>query len=333
MIPNHPLATKILQLGADDHVAFDAVALDVFYEQARHNPLYAQYLSLIGICPDDVTAVADIPYLPIPFFKNRDIRTGKWVAERYFESSGTSGDATSRHALYSADWYAQIARLGFRACYGFGPEHFCWLGLLPSYLERQNSSLVAMTDDFTRLSNYRELCGFFLDDTVALVQRIKELEQKQIPTILIGVSFALLDLAALGADLGHVIVIETGGMKGRRRELTREELHEQLCSGLQTPQIGSEYGMTELTSQGYAHRAGVFRAAPTMRVSTRQITDPLAPERIGRTGALNIIDLGNLFTCAFVGTDDLGRTHADGTFEVLGRLDNSEIRGCNLMVM
>lgn len=334
MLPDIPnsLPDRILQLAPNDDATFTDVALDVFRWQAEACPTYAQYLRLIGCDASRVTDLADVPFLPISLFKGHDIRSGQWQAERIFDSSGTTGQTPSRHALRSMAWYSRIARAGFEACRGTSPDHFCWLALLPSYLERSGSSLVAMVADFIEASRYREQCGFFLNDLPALTRRIAELRRQGIPTVLIGVSFALLDLAEIGTDSSHCLVMETGGMKGRRRELTRQELHETLQKGLRVPSVASEYGMTELTSQAYAFADGRFCPAPTMRAVTRQSTDPLAPEKLGKTGALNIIDLGNLPTCSFIATDDLGRCHPDGTFEVLGRLDHAEMRGCNLMV-
>jgi hypothetical protein len=330
-IPN-ALPERILELAPNDDAAFAAVALDVFRWQAQASPIYAQYLHLIGCDTAQVTDLTDVPYLPISLFKGHDIRSGTWEAERIFDSSGTTGQIPSRHALRSMAWYSRIARKGFEACYGSPPDDFCWLALLPSYLERSGSSLVAMVDDFIKASRYQQQCGFFLDDLPELTRRIAILRQQNTPTILIGVSFALLDLAETGTDASHCLVMETGGMKGRRRELTRQELHQTLQDGLGVPHVASEYGMTELTSQAYAFAGGRFRPAPTMRTTARQSTDPLAPEKMGKTGALNIIDLGNLPTCSFIATDDLGRCYPDGTFEVLGRLDHAEMRGCNLMV-
>ncbi len=310
---------------------FQQVALDVFRFQAVHNPLYRHYLSLLGKKPETVYQLEDIPFLPISLFKTFTIQTGEWQPEATFSSSGTTGAISSKHLLRSKDFYQQSARRGFETFYG-NLKDYCVLALLPSYLERSGSSLVFMVEDFIRESGHPH-SGFFLYNTDELLQILQKCQKSQQPTLLIGVSFALLDLAeAHPINLSGITIMETGGMKGRRRELTREELHAQLREAFQVEQIHSEYGMTELLSQAYSTGNGLFRAAPTMQVRTREITDPFAQPATGRTGALNIIDLANLDTISFIATDDLGRVYEDGSFEVLGRLDASDVRGCNLMV-
>jgi phenylacetate-coenzyme A ligase PaaK-like adenylate-forming protein len=310
---------------------FERVALDVFQYQAAQNPVYRRYLELLGTPAAEVKTLAQIPFLPISFFKTHDLQTGVWSPEQVFSSSGTSGQTTSRHTLRDEAFYRENAARAFAHFYG-SVEEYAVLALLPSYLERSGSSLVFMADDFIRRSAYPQ-SGFFLYDTDQLRQKLADSLAKGQPTLLLGVSFALLDLAErYPMDLSGAIIMETGGMKGRRREMTRAELHQQLSQAFQVPAIHSEYGMTELLSQAYSKGGGRFQPASTMRVFTREITDPLAPQKPGRTGALNIIDLANLDTISFIGTDDLGRCYPDGSFEVLGRLDASDVRGCNLMV-
>lgn len=311
--------------------AFNALALDVFRFQALHNPLYNRYLELIGKKIQAVETVQEIPFLPIELFKTYDIQTGDWTPERIFSSSGTTGQTTSRHLLHDPDWYRMGARRAFARQYG-PVENFCFLALLPSYLERNNSSLVFMAEDFISLSRYAQ-SGFYLYNMADLVKVLSDCVQNNIPTVLLGVSFALLDLAeAFPMPLEQVIVMETGGMKGRRAELTREQLHQVLRTAFQVQHIHSEYGMTELLSQAYAPGNGRFYPAPTMRVLAREAADPFAIRPWGQNGALNIIDLANVDTLSFIATDDLGRVAEDHSFEVTGRLDSSEIRGCNLMV-
>jgi phenylacetate-coenzyme A ligase PaaK-like adenylate-forming protein len=309
---------------------FSEIALDVFRFQATHNPLYQQYLRLLNVDPHLVDEIDQIPFLPIQFFKNHSIQTGSWEPELLFTSSGTGG-TTSTHSVLDPNWYLANTRLGFESFYG-PLEDYCFLGLLPSYLERTGSSLIYMVDHFIQQSRYPQ-SGFFLHNTQELLGVVEKCQEEHIPTVLIGVSFALLDLAEQAApNLQGLVVMETGGMKGRRREITRTELHDQLSQAFQVDSIHSEYGMTELFSQAYSKGKGLFACPPTMQVLTREITDPFSPALPGKAGVLNIIDLANLDTISFIGTQDLGRVHSAGQFEVLGRLDNSDVRGCNLMV-
>lgn len=310
---------------------FEALALDVFQYQSRYNPLYRHFLQLLGASPLAVTRVADIPFLPIQFFKSHHIRSGYWDPALAFSSSGTTAAATSRHFLRDPEFYRRNARRGFTRFYG-PVEDYCILALLPSYLERSGSSLVFMAEDFIRQSRYPR-SGFFLYNIEELVGILADCKKNAVPTLLLGVSFALWELAEqYPMDLGGITIMETGGMKGRRRELTREELHGILKSAFQVEAIHSEYGMTELLSQAYSRGGGIFYPSSTMRVLTREISDPLSPEKPGKTGALNIVDLANLDTISFIAADDLGRVYADGHFEILGRLDASDARGCNLLI-
>lgn len=322
------LSEKILQVNEGN---FSEIALEVFRFQATYNPLYRRYLSLINKQVSDVQRLENIPCLPIQFFKNHQIKTGTWTPARTFTSSGTTGKVTSRHLLYDEDWYYKICQMGFESFYG-PLDQYCVLALLPAYLERQNSSLVFMADYFIQQSPYSE-SGFFLYDHEALFDRIKACQTKGIPTILLGVSFALWDLAeSYKIDYESLIIMETGGMKGRRRTITREELHAIYLDAFQVEKIHSEYGMTELLSQAYSKGDGIFYPSPSMRILGRSITDPFASAKLGKTAALNIIDLANLDTISFIATDDLGKIYEDHSFEVLGRLDHSDLRGCNLLI-
>lgn len=310
---------------------FEPLALEVFRYQAEHNPLYQEYLELLSVQPGAVQRLADIPCLPISLFKGHTIQTGSWKPQAVFSSSGTTATKTSKHLLRSKVFYQESARRSFQTFYG-PLKDYCVLALLPSYLERTGSSLVFMAEDFIRQSEHPD-SGFFLYNTEALLQILQKCQKSGQPTLLIGVSFALLDLAeAHPADLSGITIMETGGMKGRRRELTRAELHEKLQQAFGVETVHSEYGMTELLSQAYSKGAGLFHAAPTMRVLAREVTDPFNYTAYGRTGTLNIIDLANLDTLSFIATDDLGKVYEDHSFEVLGRLDASDARGCNLMV-
>lgn len=319
------------RIAQSSQAIFPEIALDVFRFQATYNPLYAQYLDLLAIKTATVHKLEDIPFLPIQFFKNYAIKTGNWSESLIFSSSGTTGVQTSRHYLKHTLWYKENARRAFKHFYG-QIEDYCVLALLPSYLERSGSSLVFMAEDFIQQSKYPQ-SGFFLYNTNDLLKIIEKCQKNNIPCLLIGVSFALLDLAEQEKpDLAGVVIMETGGMKGRRKELTREELHGILKDAFNVEKIHSEYGMTELLSQAYSKGDGIFQAPPTMKVMTREITDPLNSQKAGKTGAINIIDLANLDTISFIATDDLGKVYEDGSFEILGRMDQSDIRGCNLLL-
>lgn len=309
--------------------SFDKVAEMVFRYQVAHNPLYARYLDLLGY-PHRSSFIVH-PSLPISFFKSHDVRTGVWVGEATFTSSSTTGQTPSQHPVRDAGFYLENARRGFAEFYS-DPSEWCVLALLPSYLERQGSSLVAMADDFIRQSKYPD-SGFFLNDFERLREVLLRCKVMEINTLLLGVSFALLDFAEqCPMDLSGITVMETGGMKGRRREITRTELHQSLSEAFQIDRVHSEYGMTELLSQAYATGGPRFTPAPTMRVVATEINDPFCIVAPGRTGVLNIIDLANLDSCSFIATEDVGKVYQDGQFEVLGRLDAAELRGCNLMV-
>ena len=309
---------------------FEPLAQDIARYQYRNNTLYRQYCDLVGRVPDRAGHLGDIAFLPIQFFKQALVSSNAQTPEIVFESSTTTGGTPSRHGLWDMDLYHRVARQGFAAVMGQNVEQLTWLALLPSYLERPNASLVTMLKDFVRRGQPGS--GFFLDDLERLAEAVRACEEAGRPAVLLGVSFALLDFATHHAmPLRHTMVIETGGMKGRREEMTREALHRQLCEAFGLQVIGSEYGMTELLSQAWSPAIGRFQCAPTLRVLTREVHDPLMLSA-GTRGAINCVDLANLDSCSFIATDDLGRVLDDGTFYMYGRLDGSEQRGCNLMV-
>lgn len=310
---------------------FEDLALDVFAFQAAFNPVYQQFLDLLHVAPASVKEPEAIPFLPISAFKFNLLQSLEWTPQMVFQSSGTTGVESSRHAVRDHEWYLEQARRGFSQFYG-QPSDYCFFALLPSYLERANSSLVLMAEDFIRASRY-EQSGFFLHDHEKLRALLYKNKATRIPTVLIGVSFALLDLIEEAqVHFPELIVMETGGMKGRREEITREDLHDRLMAGFGVRSVHSEYGMTELLSQAYSQGEGLFFSSPTMRIVLRDLYDPLAQPEPGQTGAINVIDLANIDTISFIATDDLGREFPGGGFQVLGRLDNSDLRGCNLLV-
>lgn len=305
-------------------------ALQVFNHQRIHNDVYAEYLSLTGIASDEITSLEQIPFLPIELFKTRKVITGTAAVQKVFTSSGTGGKQ-SKHFVTDVGVYEESFSLGFNFFNGT-PEQYCILALLPSYLERDGSSLIYMIEKLIGQSRH-PLSGFFLDDFQELEMRLKKVESQRQKTMLLGVSYALLDFAENHAmHLSYTTIMETGGMKGKREEVTREQLHRQLTSGFGVTVIHSEYGMTELLSQSYSKGNGIFRCPPWMKVFARDVNDPFHILPPGQTGALNIIDLANFNSCSFIATSDLGRVNADNSFEVLGRIDNSDVRGCNLLV-
>ena len=312
---------------------FDLIALRVFEFQFYQNSLYNQYCKLLNKTPETVTSTNQIPFLPISFFKSNHVVTTSFEPELVFESSGTSGVNTSRHYIKNATIYRNSFRRAFNHFFG-KVENYCVLGLLPSYLERGNSSLVYMVDQLIRDSKHPE-SGFYLYDYEKLHEVILRIERTGTPTILFGVTYALLDFSNKYPNkLNHVKIIETGGMKGRQKEMVKSELYDILKKAFGLKHIYSEYGMTELLSQAYAHD-GMYTCPPWMKIVLRDETDPLSNSENGRitSGAINVIDLANLYSCSFIATDDIGKIHSNGSFEVLGRLDNSDIRGCSLMVL
>ena len=311
---------------------FSKVALAVFKHQFQNNRVYRSFCDLINVHPSDVQKVTEIPFLPIQFFKSRKVVASKDEAQEVFTSSGTTGTVTSKHFVTDINLYKESYRKGFHHFYG-NIEEYTVLALLPNYLERKGSSLVYMVDEFIKKSNNIE-SGFYLDNLEELTQKLIALDKKGRKVLLIGVSFALLDLIEKQQfNLKNTIVMETGGMKGRRKELVREELHAILQEGFGVNEIHSEYGMTELLSQGYSQGKGIFKTPPWMRVLTRDTEDALSIQSPGKNGGMNVIDLANYNSCSFIATQDLGKVHKDGTFEIIGRFDSSDIRGCNLMVL
>ena len=316
----------------EDSDTFRELALKVFLYQAGGNRVYADYLNSLGVDSGSVSELFEIPFLPVEFFKTHRVLCNGQKPDLIFESSGTSGMTPARHHVADASLYRRSFTEGFRRFYG-DPGSTCILALLPSYLERKGSSLVYMMEHLIGDSQHPD-SGFYLDDLDRLTAVLRRRNADGHPTLLMGVSFALLDLAerypmALGE---HIVVMETGGMKGRRKELVREELHEILKTAFQLPEIHSEYGMTELLSQAYSNGGGLFRSPPWMKVMARDANDPLTVLEKGGSGGLNIIDLANLYSCSFIATGDLGRVYEDGSFEVLGRFDHVDVRGCNLLV-
>lgn len=310
--------------------ALVARALELFGFQYRHNPLYRLYTDTLGVDPAGVADLAALPFLPVNFFKTQPVKTTEFMPEVVFTSSGTSGMTTSRHEVKDLGLYKKSFTAGFQRFYG-PPGEWCIIGLLPSYLERASSSLVVMVDELARRSGHPD-SGFYLYEHEALYGVLQQLERQGQKTLLIGVSFALLDFAErYKMRLRHTVIMETGGMKGRRREITRPELHAYLCDRLGVEVIHAEYGMTELLSQAYSPGHGLFSCPPWMRVLVRAEDDPLDIRTRGE-GILNIIDLANCWSCAFLATEDVGRVLPDGRFEVNGRADNSDIRGCSLLI-
>ena len=315
---------KIFSISSD--AEFEAAALELFRRQAEQCPPYSEYISLLGVNPAEVNRVEDIPFMPIEFFKWRDVYCGEGEPEKVFTSSNTGGTVASRHMMQSLALYEQAFTRAFEQFYG-ATEGWSIYGLLPNYLQREGSSLVYMVD---RLIARCGSGGFYLDEYEKL---IADMAADTKPKILLGVSYALWDLAEQYAPkLENTIVMETGGMKGQREELPKSEFHKILTEAFGVEKIHSEYGMAELTSQAYSSGDGVFRAPAWMRVVVRDVNNPLKMLPAGSRGAVSIIDLANISSCAFIATQDVGRTFADGTFMIEGRLSGADIRGCNLLV-
>jgi hypothetical protein len=327
---------------------FDALAMKIFKFQYENNPLYKAYADMLDRKPGEIKTISDIPFLPISFFKTHQVKTTRFEPQAVFESSGTTGSVNSHHLVKDVEIYRQSFLKSFESFYGSVTD-WCIIGLLPSYLERKNSSLVFMVDEWIRLSQHPQ-SGFYLDEFEKLNITLNALEKNKQKTLLIGVTFAILDFAEqYSLPLKWTTIMETGGMKGRREEMIRHELHELLRMKFQTGVIHSEYGMTELLSQAYSRADGIFNCPPWLRVLVRDEEDPLfvqsavssqQPEELptpdsrlpAQRGIINLIDLANIYSCSFIATDDAGKLYADGSFEVLGRIDNSDIRGCSLMV-
>jgi len=311
---------------------FDQLALQIFKYQFENNSVYRSFCDLLYMHPSDVQKVAQIPFLPIQFFKSHRVLSSLDEIQETFTSSGTTGSLTSQHLVTDLSLYEQSYLQGFDHFYG-NIEEYTVLALLPNYLEREGSSLIYMVDDLIQKSK-KPASGFYLNNLEELSETLIQLDSERQKVLLIGVTFALLDLIEKQSfQLKNTVVMETGGMKGRRKELTRMELHQILAHGFGVNQIHSEYGMTELLSQGYSKGNGVFDCPPWMKVLTRDTEDALTILENQKTGGLNVIDLANYNSCSFIATQDLGKVYTNGTFEVLGRFDHSDIRGCNLMMV
>ena len=314
-----------------DSLEFENLSLEIFNYQVRNCEVYGRFVSNLGTDIQEVKNLNSIPFLPIEFFKSQQVLCGENNAKTVFSSSGTTGMAQSMHYVKDIDIYIKSYRKTFNLFYG-EISKYAVLALLPSYLEREGSSLIYMVNDLIGLSKHQK-SGYFLDNHDLLKQTLDELKATETPTILIGVTYALLDFAeSHSIEFPELIVMETGGMKGKRREILRTELHEALGTGFGVQQIHSEYGMTELLSQGYSKGSGIFQTPPWMKVRIRDTNDPLTLLENESTGGINIIDLANIHSCSFIATQDLGKCYADGSFEILGRFDHSDIRGCNLLV-
>ena len=312
--------------------SFEALALDVFKFQFENNSVYRSFCDLLYKHPSDVKTFRDIPFLPIDFFKTKNVILKHLDPSVVFTSSGTTGKQTSRHLVSDIEVYTKSFSQCFKLHYG-NIEDYTVLALLPAYLEREGSSLTYMVNHLIQASKSAD-SGFYLNNISELAKKLALLDGGGKKVLLIGVSFALLDLVEHTTfNLKHTIVMETGGMKGRRKELIRAELHAILKKGFGVTHIHSEYGMTELLSQAYSKSDGIYSTPPWMKVVTRDTEDPLTLIDGNKAGGLNIIDLANINSCAFIATQDLGRVHQNGTFEVIGRFDNADIRGCNLMVL
>lgn len=310
---------------------FHKTAMKVFRFQFQHNEVYQKYCLLLKKSPENVKHLTEIPFLPIEFYKSKDILSSIDAVQTTFTSSGTTGMITSKHHVTDLGFYEVSFRSAFSKFYG-NIEDYAVLALLPSYLEREGSSLIYMAKDFIEGSNHPD-SGFYLHNYNELAKKLVELDNSGQNVLLIGVTYALLDLIELQKfHLKNTIIIETGGMKGKRKEMIREELHTILAEGFGVEKIHSEYGMTELLSQAYSLGDGIFECPPWMDILIRDTEDPLTIIEEGKTGGINIIDLANINSCSFIATQDLGKKYSNFSFEVLGRFDNSDIRGCNLMV-
>lgn len=340
------LTEKIFEIRTD--AEFEKTALEIFFLQHKKCNIYRQFCDILRINPAEIKSVNAIPFLPIEFYKTHEVVTLSTSTtlsinsvegqnSKIFTSSGTTGSVQSKHHVSDVSVYEESFRKGFELSYG-NIEDYCLLALLPSYLEREGSSLVYMVNDLIqRTKNHHS--GFYLHNLEELSEKLKLLLEKNQKIILLGVTYALLDLAStiipLQNKMGtitNLIIMETGGMKGKRKELLREELHQLLCEKFEVETIHSEYGMTELLSQAYSKGDGIFQCSPWMKVLIRDVNDPLNILEPGKTGGINVIDLANINSCSFIATQDLGSLHTNGSFEIRGRFDNSDLRGCNLLV-
>ena len=310
---------------------FNELALAIFKQQAKNCIVYRDYIRYLKIDIFSITNYKQIPFLPINFFKSHAVLSTIDTPEIAFSSSGTTGQVTSKHFVTDLKIYEQSFNQAFKQFYG-KPDDICILALLPSYLEREGSSLIYMIDDLLKQSKQSK-SGYFLKDLDKLYTTLDELKNTNQKTVLIGVTYALLDFVdQYQIDFPNLIVMETGGMKGKRKEMVREELHGVLYAGFGVKNIHSEYGMTELLSQAYSNGKGIFNAPPWMKILLRDTSDPLSLLQNKQSGGINVIDLANINSCSFIATQDLGKIYSDGSFEILGRFDNADIRGCNLLV-
>lgn len=320
---------KIFSISSEED--FQSIALDIFAYQFENNAIYRSFCDLLYKHPSDVNTIKDIPFIPIQFFKSHEVLSSNSPIQTTFTSSGTTGSVVSKHLVADLSIYESSFKNAFNHFYG-PIEDFVILALLPSYLEREGSSLIYMVNTMINISNHQE-SGFYLNNLDDLKSQLINLDKSGKKVLLIGVSFALLDFVELySLSLTNTIIMETGGMKGRRQELIRDELHSILKSGFGVNQIHSEYGMTELLSQAYSKGNGRFECPPWMRILTRDPEDALTIQSSSKSGGINIIDLANYNSCSFIATQDLGRVYSDKSFEIIGRFDSSDIRGCNLMV-
>ena len=319
---------KILNVTDQD---FEKLALELFHFQYKENPVYRAYVNVLGLITGNIKSIEQIPFLPISFFKSQQIKSTDFIAEMIFESSGTTGSINSKHSIKNKEWYTEVFTTIFEKFYG-PIQDWCIIGLLPSYLERNNSSLVFMVNALIEKSNHPKI-GFYLNEYEQLFKTLNEVEIKLQKTLLIGVTFALLDFAEkFKIKLNNTVIMETGGMKGRRQEMIRDDVHSILKKAFGVSVIHSEYGMTELLSQAYSYGDGIYKSPPWMKVLLRDDEDPFAIKKSGN-GVINIIDLANIYSCCFIATDDIGKLYADGSFEVLGRLDGTDLRGCSLLTI
>ncbi len=319
---------KILNVTDQD---FEKLALELFHFQYKENPVYRAYVNVLGLITGNIKSIEQIPFLPISFFKTQEIKSTDFIAEMLFESSGTTGSINSKHFIKNKEWYTEVFATIFEQFYG-PIQDWCIIGLLPSYLERNNSSLVFMVNALIEKSNHPK-SGFYLNEYEQIFKTLNTVEIQHQKTLLIGVTFALLDFAEkFQMKLNSTVIMETGGMKGRRQEMIRDDVHSILKKAFGVSVIHSEYGMTELLSQAYSYGNGIYKSPPWMKVLLRDDEDPFAIKKSGN-GVINIIDLANIYSCCFIATDDIGKLYADGSFEVLGRLDGTDLRGCSLLTI
>ena len=326
----HNISTQELFLQYSPQ-SFEQKALEIFRFQAENNLIYQRFISFLNVQPNEVKRLGEIPFLPISFFKDFEVKSFTKDAEKIFTSSGTTGAQTSRHFVQDLSLYHQQLEKSFLFFYG-DFQDFIILPLLPAYAERNGSSLIEMVDFWMKKTGQIHQ-KYYLYNHQELAKDLQQIPSNK-KGILIGVSFALLDFAEkFPMDLSQIEIIETGGMKGRKKEITRSELHSILSKSFKTAQIQSEYGMTELLSQAYAKKNGLFETPPWMKILIRDPEDPFNFVENGKSGGINVVDFANLYSCSFIATDDLGRYHAENQLEILGRFDNSDVRGCNLLAV